>query len=349
MNKLDNNNYLKSPKNYIITGIYNISKFQLDNNFFKRKNTFIDKDDFKNSLRWPKWYIKELLHNWVFIDYYAENKCNDIFAMWKWFVISNITDKPLYSTEYKDCTAIVWIWKDKKTWENISFLTHQWPDRLFREKENTKNEFTNKIDLIIKKLKNKCESWTIDITLLWWRNDDDFENYEKILNLTNQIVEQNLWFSLQVSAWPSLYNWITNTSKNIIVDTKNRRILLFKEYTEPSENTDFHIKETKKVLQNLLQIDDNEYIKKRTKAILNNETINNISISYIKKLIEDLDPEIFNYFDESKIKKEIIPILLKQIMSSKDKTLIFTNKWKKLKITLLSNNWLTKLKTELYN
>jgi len=346
MKQVEYSNYLKDKKDYIVTGIYNINDFKLDWRFFKRKDTFVDKSDFNNSLKW-RWYIKELLHKWIFVDYYTEEKNTKFFTIWSWFVISQITDKPLYSTEYKDCTGIVAIGKDKETWKNVWFLTHQRPDRVVSNKKNSKENFVSSLNKIITELKNKCKNWTIDITLLWWRNDDNFKNYKKILNLTNKIVEKKLWFSLQVTAWPSISNPEINTSKNILVDTETRRILLFKEYNSPTENVDFHIRQTEQVLQKLLEINE-EYIQEQIEIILNNWEINNYFIKQIKDILDSLDSKIFDIFDKDKIKKTLIPVLLKKISgSSETEIIILKEKWYTLKIEIKSVLWILRVRTNL--
>lgn len=355
MNLSESSNYLKNPKDYIITGIYNMSNFYLDWRFFKRKNIFIDPTDFKNPIKWDKWYIKQLLKKWAFIDYYTENDYNDNFYyIGKGYVISKITDKPLYSTEYKDCTALVGIGRDKNTWKNIGFLTHQWPEQVLKNevldgKLNNKIHFLYKISNIIKELQDRCEPWTIDITFLGWRNDGNFKNYKKLLKTINKIVEKKLWFPIQISAWPSIYQENIDTSKNILVDIENRRILLFKEYSSPEENIDFCINQTNQALQQLLKINEKN-IERITKILLNKQydQVSDFFISQIWYILDKLEPKIFKIFNEYEIKKQLIPILIKQIVDYKeDKILIFKNNEHKLTIKIKNKLWVLKVKTYL--
>ena len=258
---LDTAEHLKNNSYYIITGIYNTSDARLNEIYFKNrkeKELFIDPKEFTNELK-EKWYIWKLKSETTFVDYFLEKDKRDeiFFAHWGGFVLSKIWTCPLYSNAYRDCIWVVAIWKDKETWKNISFLTHQWLEYIKSTELNRdwirKNKlFKNWFSKLLQKFKQQCEEWTVDIVILWGRNDADFQEYKEWLHITSKIIEENLWINPSVAWWPSIkfstYTW----DKAVLVDTKNRRILFFKEYNHPSENIDFVVNETEEKLENLI-------------------------------------------------------------------------------------------------
>jgi hypothetical protein len=179
------------------------------------------------------------------------------------YVISPVNWKNKISRWYYDCTWLVIIWKDIK-WKNISILTHQNPKFLFCNYDSYDKLIRFKSDLQgkIKELKQKTIPWTIDAFIIWgnyiiWEveyNYDKFdmkENYRKSIELLRDLIFENFWFYPCV-AWPILDSWFSN----IILDTKNRRIIQERRQEEDFTLLDNTLFQSDKLDENIPELDE---------------------------------------------------------------------------------------------
>jgi len=209
---LDTAEHLKDNSYYIITGIYNISDARLNEIYFKNrkeKKLFIAPKEFTNGLK-EKWYIWKLRSEATFVDYFLEKDKRDerFFVHWGGFVLSKIWTCPLYSNAYRDCIWVVAIWKDKKSWKNISFLTHQWPEYITSSEQNKdwirkKDEFQQAFSKLLEKFLQQCKEWTIDIIILWWRDDNFYEWYQKWIKITSKLIKEKTDINPSIAWWPN--------------------------------------------------------------------------------------------------------------------------------------------------
>lgn len=211
------------------------------------------------------------LNRWV--DYYSWIFRNKI--MWNInheensYVISPVNWKNKISRWYYDCTWLVIIWKDKN-WRHISLLTHQDPKYLFCRYDSYDKwmKFKNDLQVKIDELKQKCIPWSIDAFIVWWNyikqnndfNDGEFDikvNYRQSVELLRGIVFSNFWFYPCV-AWPILDCWFTD----IVVDSKNRRILHKRWKEDDFINLDNTLFQADKLEETIHELDEKCKIKK---------------------------------------------------------------------------------------
>ena len=224
-----------------------------------------------DSIKWehlknPEYYIQTSIYNawWIrapiseimkgefnYIDYYKNNKYvaknNLESSANNSFVISKLDSSNKYSKWYVNCTWIVAIGESKETLENISFLTHQNNIWFIRDKQKKDLLFKEKLIKSLEELIEKSNEWSIDIVILWWRNDENFEEYIETIEFLDKIIFQIMWFSPSVVWWPSidLKAW----NKDVIVNTKGRNTYLFKEYSNVYENINFVASNVRSILK----------------------------------------------------------------------------------------------------
>jgi hypothetical protein len=227
-----------------------------------------------NSLKWEhlidsKYYIKTWIYNaaWMrtsintifdwdfsYVDYYRANKNvakeNLSSSNNNSFVISKIDSSNKYSKEYLNCTWVVAIWEDKKTWENISFLSHQNVISFLRDKRWLDEEFKNKLQESINNLIEKSKDWTLDFIIVWWNDFDEYREYKETIKFLDSIIFELTGINPSVVWWPTVNNkaWKEN-NKDVILLTEDRRVYLFKKYSEVSENINFVANEVDKIIE----------------------------------------------------------------------------------------------------
>lgn len=179
-----------------------------------------------------------------YIDYHFEDVvyANKKISDWSredghWYTISMLDSLNKYSLNYFNCTWIVAIWTSKKNWKNLSFLTHQDPKYFLSDEESIYNEwdtrafsFKKYLRRKLKELKDESVEWTIDIIILWWNNNDNFEEYKKSITFLSEVVYNIIWINPVVVWWPSVNEIEDSIEKWIFVDTKNRRVYYYKKH-----------------------------------------------------------------------------------------------------------------------
>ena len=200
--------HLKDSKLYIQTWIYNSN--------------------------WMKIPISYIINDADYIDYYVNNKNiaknNLKWFVENWFSISKINSNNKYSKRYLNCTWIIAVWKSKEDWTNISFLTHQNTLKYLKDK-NIDLIFKNNLIKSLEELIKLSEDWSIDIILAWW--NDDKKDYGDTIKFLWEIINDLLWF------YPSVILWKSDKEKDIVLNTKDRKVYYFKEYSNISENINF--------------------------------------------------------------------------------------------------------------
>ncbi len=216
---------------------------------------------------------QELLSQWpmVYIDYRERDKVyrDKNTAMHHFqeidgeegthgFSVSKLDSKNKYSLDYYNCTGVIAIWRSIETWENISILTHQDPAFFLSEDEvewssweSCKQYFKDVLTYDLENLRDECEPGTIDIIILGGNNNDNFQEYKDSISLLSEWVEKTMWFSPVVVWWPS--NEDDLDEKWIYVDTKNRRVYYYKEYSDIDSNVVWVSRDVKRLVSNLEQ------------------------------------------------------------------------------------------------
>jgi len=242
----------KNFETRIMSGIYNLPSDYYIYMKDELEKFFVDPKDFE---KW--WKISSLLEEAVFVDYYGWSKEQDTFFYNEYtWIISQITEKPLKSDTFRNCVWLVVIWKDKETWKNIAFLTHNNPTRITWKEWNIfrKYLYNYKLKQILNKIKNKCVENSIDVVALWWNDNYAFQEYKEFIEFLNKNTKKILWINLDIAWWPSINSKSTMWEKSIIVDTKNRKIHFFKEYFHPWTNIDTRLEKTNKDLEKIFDV-----------------------------------------------------------------------------------------------
>lgn len=166
----------------------------------------------------------------------------------KTYIISTCNEKNKFSLSYLNCTGVVAVGTDKETGENISFLSHQDPEHLFKDDEirsNFKRDLMNDLDNLIE----RCVPGTIDIVILGGNKEDvsnnfpeedfrmgiddideilkgPYDTYTKSVRFLNNLIYKKIGFSSVVLIEPNSNFKTDNNSLDVYFDNKNRRLYM---------------------------------------------------------------------------------------------------------------------------
>jgi len=198
------------------------------------------------------------LVNSTFIDYnqwWASYNTEWIRYKGLFYVISDLDDSNKYSLEYENCTSIIAVWKDRNTWKNISFLTHQHPDSV------QWNMFKRDLVKSLYELKEKSVEWSIDIVILGWNNIENFDEYFSTIDELWFLIEEEIWINADIVWWytnndkesVNLTYDILNlpTTKEIYLNTEERRVYFYKHFLDQESNIDFKATEIDEVINKI--------------------------------------------------------------------------------------------------
>jgi len=153
------------------------------------------------------------------------------------YVISPIDGLNKFSKSFVNCTGLVVAGYDKKTSENISFLSHQYP-RYFLGNENKQNRFVADLEERLTELKERCQKGTIDAKIIGGNylkaqdfephdlQDFEIEVYQKSylasIKLLSDEIEKVLGFEPVMITGPKLIPG----EEDIFYENKNRRLYI---------------------------------------------------------------------------------------------------------------------------
>lgn len=132
------------------------------------------------------------------------------------YVISGIDKDSKYTNRLYSCTSIIAVGTDKKTGENISFISHQDP---LTAVENV--NFNNDIKRRVRELQARCQEGSVDIVLVGGQIQDEYEDV--IYKLSDKI--QEVAGFIPVVIGPKIDK---KRHDNLFFDTKNRRAYLMR-------------------------------------------------------------------------------------------------------------------------
>ena len=159
------------------------------------------------------------------------------------YLISQIDNKDKFSMGYFNCTGLIVIGRDKVNHENISFMSHEDPDRFLKDK---KDQFLQDLSTRLDDLKAQCEEGTIDAVIIGGNYMKDrttlssdesglsvqvessMADYVKSINLLNEVVVHKLGFQPFVPIGPKT----TDGCDSIFLDNKNRRVFIGRSETD---------------------------------------------------------------------------------------------------------------------
>lgn len=193
-----------------------------------------------------------------YVDFYSdEEKLKEgkfLNAGKKTYVMSPVDNMDKFSDDFFDCTSLIMVGKDKKSGEDISFMTHQNPDCFLVDK---KDNFVKDLQKRISDMRKKCEQGTIDSVIIGGnfnhlseeevnnilkdKSEEEkqrilekiekyHKNYAGSINLLSDEIKNSLGFE------PVVVNGPKNSRGPdfAFFDTKNRRLY----FERPKLNTD---------------------------------------------------------------------------------------------------------------
>ncbi len=191
--------------------------------------------------------VKRIVRDGENVDYWATGKELDKRAIRNGgdgtYVISNLDNKDKFTKGLRNCTGLIASGIDKETGENISFITHQFPNKFLHSK---RDEFERDLGGKLSELKVRCKDGTLDVVILggnYLSTEDrtfgflgkkDPEGFyqktyiESIKALAGK-VESELGFEPVVAVGPKMTggtSWGKPIEENIFYDTKERRVYL---------------------------------------------------------------------------------------------------------------------------
>lgn len=171
------------------------------------------------------------------------------------YAMSKVGEENKYSEQYFDCSAVYAVGIDKNTGENISFLSHQDPEKIFKNTDillNFKKDLNKKIEELI----DRSMPSSTDIVILGGNKDikydedlktdmdnmdprriqeimekieaGPFELYRESISFLSKIIFEKLNFYPTVISGPNSNvkddDPTHNNALDLYCDTKNRRI-----------------------------------------------------------------------------------------------------------------------------
>ena len=88
---------------------------------------------------------------------------------------------------------------------------------------------------------------------MWWNSNNKFFEYERSIDLLNKIIYKKLNLIPQIIWWPSI-NGQDLDSKDVIVNTKESKVILFKWYNNIKSNIIFTKDNINSIICNLNKI-----------------------------------------------------------------------------------------------
>jgi hypothetical protein len=149
---------------------------------------------------------------------------------WESYVISPVDNLDKFSRSFKNCTGIVVVGYDKRTGENISFLSHEDP-AYFLDKYTNQNNFVSDLRQRLLELKERCAEGTIDAAIVGgnYFKDRDIDNspryrehYRDSIELLSDETEKILGFKPVVITGPKRIKG----RDHIFYENKHRRLYI---------------------------------------------------------------------------------------------------------------------------
>ena len=149
------------------------------------------------------------------------------------YAISDIDYKNKFSEGYKNCTGVVAVGEEVETGNQISFMSHQYPDEfLYDNKDKFVNDLVEKMQL----LNDKTKKGSIDVVIFGGNSAKSEyysifkKNYKESINIINKTLKANFDISPTVMVGPAD---LLHCYTSVYLDTSNRRLYILR---EPQEN-----------------------------------------------------------------------------------------------------------------
>lgn len=150
------------------------------------------------------------------------------------YVISSIDNRPKFTKKLADCTSLIAVGREKGAEEELSFLTHQDPDKFLWFKRPL---FVQHLKEQLEALKGKCSEGSIDVVIAGGNLSEEGAEYQISLELLTSVVKETCGFEPLVICGPKEeYN-----VDDVYFDTQKRRAYMLrpKQDVSPSYNDVF--------------------------------------------------------------------------------------------------------------
>lgn len=157
------------------------------------------------------------------------------------YVISPIDSLDKFSRSFVNCTGLLVVGCDKKTGENISFLSHEYPEYFLDSKTN-RNSFLSDLRERLAELKERCGEGTIDAAIVGGnyfttgRKPKDFQkDYLESIELLSAETAKALGFEPVVMTGPK----VISGGEDVFYENKTRRLHILRPEVGDSSTESF--------------------------------------------------------------------------------------------------------------
>ena len=155
------------------------------------------------------------------VDYYSDEKTLKETgyknAGHQSYVISPIDERPKFTKKLANCTTLIAVGRENGTEKELSFLTHQDPDKFLWFK---KELFIKHLKEQLEGLKKECAEGSIDIVIAGGNvREESLNEYRKSLELLSSVVQEECGFEPLVISGPKEEGGLDD----VYFDTQTRR------------------------------------------------------------------------------------------------------------------------------
>ncbi len=189
--------------------------------------------------------IWKIRRNGEFVDYSGNEevykKRNIKNAGKETYAMSECTPENKYSNEYFNSTGIIIVGEEKNSKKQISFMTHQDPEKFLEDK---KELFTKDLTDLIKIIKEKCKEKSIDAII--FGGNAGFREYQESIKFLGNIITKELGFEPTVMTGPKSILSKGDEPTAGYFDTQNRRLYIRRSKQASELNESYLPSEVKK-------------------------------------------------------------------------------------------------------
>lgn len=153
------------------------------------------------------------------------------------YLISPIGEQNWKTDKLFSCVAVIGIGRDATTGKEVSFLSHQHPDRLVNEDNEKVETFSRELSASLKELRERSQPETIEVLLVGGnfnkkstRNDYTHDHYRQSIKGLEKIVNDTMGFEPKVLAGPNNH---VGSDTNITIETQKRRVWIERDKQPP--------------------------------------------------------------------------------------------------------------------
>ena len=154
------------------------------------------------------------------------------------YAISSVDGKPKFTEKLINCTSLVAVGREAGSNVELSFLTHQDPDKFHRK---SKLPFERDLGVALQELRDKCLPGSIDVAITGGHyHEGDSDGYKKSMAIVGSVVQEIMGFSPTVIVGPK-----DGGEDDVYFDTSNRRLFVVRKGAHHEFNEPFMASEVK--------------------------------------------------------------------------------------------------------